>query len=65
MTKFIEKRAKRVEEQGLIQAFEYTFELAWNTIKDTLKPRARRRSAAVVTHSNGFSGVQDGETWRP
>ena len=25
-----------MEEQGLIQAFEYTYELAWNTIKDYL-----------------------------
>lgn len=23
-----------IEEQGLIHTFEYTFELAWNTIKD-------------------------------
>jgi len=23
-----------LEKQGLIQAFEYTYELAWNTIKD-------------------------------
>jgi len=24
----------KLEEQGLIQAFEYTYELSWNTIKD-------------------------------
>lgn len=23
-----------LEKQGLVQAFEYTYELAWNTIKD-------------------------------
>ena len=32
---FIEKgELSRLEEQGLIKAFEYTFELAWNVIKD-------------------------------
>ena len=35
LTKFIEKgELNELEKQGLIQAFEYTFELAWNTIKD-------------------------------
>ncbi|MFP4428781.1 MAG: nucleotidyltransferase substrate binding protein [Desulfovermiculus sp.] len=35
LSKFIEKRElSELEEQGLIQAFEYTYELAWNTIKD-------------------------------
>lgn len=28
------KSLNHIEEQGLIQSFEYTFELAWNTIKD-------------------------------
>jgi hypothetical protein len=32
--KFIDKgELNELEEQGLIQAFEYTYELAWNTIK--------------------------------
>ena len=32
---FIDKKSlSKLEEQGLIKAFEYTYELAWNTIKD-------------------------------
>lgn len=35
LEKFIAKgKLNELEEQGLIQAFEYTFELAWNVIKD-------------------------------
>lgn len=36
LAKFIEKGAElnELEEQGLIKAFEYTYELAWNTVKD-------------------------------
>ena len=35
MTRFIEKgELNEMEEQGLIQSFEYTYELAWNTLKD-------------------------------
>jgi len=29
-----EKDLSDIEQRGLIQAFEYTYELAWNTIKD-------------------------------
>ena len=33
--KFIEKgKLNELEEQGLIKAFEYTYELAWNVMKD-------------------------------
>jgi len=35
LTKFIEKGAlNELEKQGLIQSFEYTYELAWTTLKD-------------------------------
>lgn len=35
LQRFIDKGdLNEFEEQGLIQAFEYTYELAWNTIKD-------------------------------
>ena len=30
----------KLEEQGLIQAFEYNYELAWNTIKDFYEAQA-------------------------
>ena len=32
----------KLEEQGLIQAFEYTHELAWNILKDFLEGRGVR-----------------------
>lgn len=28
------RKLSRLEEQGLIQAFEFTHELAWNTLRD-------------------------------
>lgn len=35
LQKFVEKEdLNEMEEQGLIKAFEYTFELAWNVVKD-------------------------------
>lgn len=32
-----ERPLSRLEEQGLIQAFEFTHELAWNVLKDFLE----------------------------
>jgi nucleotidyltransferase substrate binding protein (TIGR01987 family) len=38
LQKFIDKgELSELEEQGLIKSFEYTYELAWNTIKDFLE----------------------------
>lgn len=37
LQQFIDKgELSDLEEQGLIKAFEYTYELAWNTLKDFL-----------------------------
>jgi nucleotidyltransferase substrate binding protein (TIGR01987 family) len=38
LSRFLEhKSLNEMEEQGLIQAFEYTFELAWKTLQDYLE----------------------------
>ena len=38
LQKFIEKgELNELEDQGLIQAFEYTYELSWNLLKDYLQ----------------------------
>ncbi|MGV3558271.1 nucleotidyltransferase substrate binding protein [Larkinella arboricola] len=38
LNKFIDKgELNELEEQGLIKAFEYTFELAWKTLQDFLR----------------------------
>jgi hypothetical protein len=38
LTKFIDKgKLNELQKQGLIQAFEYTHELAWNVLKDYLQ----------------------------
>ena len=68
LTKFIEKGAElnEMEEQGMIQAFEYTYELAWNTIKDFYESQGETglqgsRDAIQLAFKRGL--VKDGETW--
>lgn len=67
LTKFIEKgELNELEKQGLIQCFEYTYELAWNTMKDYFEAQGETgimgsRDAFRLAFKRGL--VQDGETW--
>jgi nucleotidyltransferase substrate binding protein (TIGR01987 family) len=67
LTKFIEKgKLNELERQGLIQAFEYTFELAWNTLKDYFEEQGEQnifgsRDAFRLAFKRGL--IEDGETW--
>lgn len=67
LTKFIEKgELNELEKQGLIQAFEYTFELAWNTIRDYFEAQGETgilgsRDAVRLAFKRGL--IEDGETW--
>ena len=67
LKKFIQKgNLNDLEEQGLIQAFEYTYELAWNTLKDYLESQGETeihgsRDAFRLSFQRGL--IEDGETW--
>lgn len=63
----MEERALSIlEKQGFIQAFEYTHELAWKTLKDFLENRGNTdiygsRDATKKAFALGL--VDDGEIW--
>ena len=55
-----------LEEQGLIQSFEYTYELAWNTMKDLFEAQGETgilgsRDAFRLAFRRGL--VEQGEVW--
>lgn len=55
-----------LEEQGLIQAFEYTHELAWNTIKDFLEFHGNKElygSRDATREAFELGLIQDGDVW--
>lgn len=67
LKKFIQKgKLNELEEQGLIQAFEFTHELAWNTLKDFLEGRGVQgiygsRDATREAFKTGL--IENGEAW--
>ena len=67
LTEFIEKgELNKFEEQGLIQCFEYTYELAWNVMRDYLEYQGfvkmtGSRDAIRFAFNNNL--IEDGENW--
>ena len=60
------KELNELEKQGLIKAFEYTYELAWNTMKDFYENQGEEtiqgsRDAIALSFRRGL--VYDGEGW--
>jgi nucleotidyltransferase substrate binding protein (TIGR01987 family) len=56
----------KLEEQGLIQSFEFTHELAWNVLKDYLDEKGivgliGSKDATRTAFKNGL--IEDGEAW--
>lgn len=56
----------KLEEQGVIQVFEFTHELAWNTLKDFLESRGAQNiyGSKDATREAFKAGLlENGETW--
>lgn len=61
-----ERQLSELEEQGLIQGFEFTHELAWNVLKDYLEEMGisgivGSKGATREAFRNGL--IDDGEAW--
>ncbi len=54
------------EQQGLIKAFEYTYELAWNTLRDLLRAQGNSSllgSRDTLREAFRLELIADGESW--
>ena len=61
-----ERELSKLEQQGVIQSFEFTHELAWNVLKDYLENQGivniiGSKDATREAFKNGL--ISDGEAW--
>jgi len=67
LQKFIDKRdLSELEQQGLIKAFEYTFELAWKTLRDYLEYQGETElygSRDCIRKAFQVGLISDGQVW--
>ncbi|MCX7111171.1 MAG: nucleotidyltransferase substrate binding protein [Proteobacteria bacterium] len=60
------RQLSNLEKQGLIQAFEFTYELAWNTLKDYLVYQGIQNivgSRDTIREAFNRELIDDGEAW--
>ncbi|MCP4423426.1 MAG: nucleotidyltransferase [Chloroflexi bacterium] len=61
-----QRSLSKLEEQGLIQAFEFTHELAWKTLKDFLEERGIQNlygSKDVARQAFKAGLIENGQIW--
>lgn len=67
LKKFVDKgQLNELEEQGAIQAFEYTYELAWNVMKDFLEHQGQTDiygSRDAIRKAFQLGLITDGDKW--
>jgi len=68
LSRFVgKKELNEMEEQGLIQAFEYTFELAWKTLQDFLEETSGyinvKGPRPVIMQAFQDGHINNGEKW--
>jgi nucleotidyltransferase substrate binding protein (TIGR01987 family) len=67
LSEFIEKnKLNKFEKQGLIQSFEYNYELSWNTIKDFYESQGETniqgsKDAIRMAFKRGL--IENGDIW--
>ncbi len=62
----IERQLSDLEKQGMIQCFEYTHELAWNTLKNYLEYQGNnsiKGSRDATREAFKVELISDGEAW--
>lgn len=63
-----ERGLNELEQQGLIQAFEFTYDLAWKTLQDLLRTLERPNDNGgpnVILQQAAADGfIKDGEGWK-
>ena len=55
-----------LEKQGMIQGFEFTFEMAWNVMKDFLEEQGINGiigSKGAIRHAFDKGLIEDGQVW--
>ncbi len=67
LSKFVQKEdLNEMEEQGLIKAFEYTYELAWKTLQDLLREKGYEGIAGpkpVIEQAFQDGYISNGKGW--
>src|SRR6056297_85662 len=68
LSRFVDKEnLNEMEEQGLIQSFEYSFELAWKTLQDFLTEKSGyteiRGPRPVIMQAFSDGLISHGEKW--
>lgn len=60
-----ERELTDLEQQGLIQAFEFTYEMAWKTLQDLLHEKGYEISGPNPVVKQAFQDgyIKDGELW--
>lgn len=58
-------KPSEIEQQGIIQSFEFTFELAWKTLKDYLESQKVNAPfpREVIKESFKYHLIADGDVW--
>jgi nucleotidyltransferase substrate binding protein (TIGR01987 family) len=63
-----ERKLSDLEQQGLIQGFEFTFDLAWKTLQDFLREKERPNSnggpSVIIKQALEDGYIKNEESWK-